>query len=226
MRQIKCVIVDDEPTARNIMQAHIAQIDGIEIVATCKNAMEAIACLNNSEVDLMLLDIQMPDMTGMSLMKSIPSDVKVIFTTAYREYAIYGFDLQAVDYLLKPISLERLVKAIQKYRTENSNKLQSKDFLVVRSDRKMIKINFDEIVYIESLSDYLKIHTTSKTIITRETISAIEDKLPPDIFTRIHRSYIVSIPFISSYTSEYVEIENQTITISKSYRDSFSKLMQ
>lgn len=221
---IKCIVVDDEPTARDILQMLIKQIEGLELSATCKNAMEALDVLNKKTVDLIFLDINMPDMSGISLAKSIPKTSKVIFTTAYREYAVDGFDLQAVDYLLKPIALERLVQAVQKYRLENTIIQESeKDYLVVRSDRKMIKINFAEILYVESLSDYVKLHCTNQSIITRETITALEAKLPTKAFIRIHRSFIVSINAISSYTNEYVEIQGNSLTISRSYRNAFLK---
>jgi len=224
---IKCIVVDDEPTARDILQMLIKQIEGLELIALCKNAMEALDVLNKNTIDLIFLDINMPDMSGISLAKSIPKRTKVIFTTAYREYAVDGFDLQAVDYLLKPIALERLVQAVQKYRLENTTAQESgKDYLVVRSDRKMIKINFADILYVESLSDYVKLHTSNQSIITRETITALEAKLPSNAFIRIHRSFIVSINAISSYTNEYVEINDSSLTISRSYRNAFLRKME
>ncbi|MCB0472181.1 MAG: response regulator transcription factor [Flavobacteriaceae bacterium] len=226
MSTIRCLIVDDEPTARDIMNHLLEKIAAIEIVASCKNALEAIKVLNKTAVDLIFLDINMPDMSGISLANSIDKNTKVIFTTAYREYAVDGFDLQAVDYLLKPISLERLVQAIQKYRSENRLDRPSKDYLIVRSDRKMVKINFADILLIESLSDYLKIHTKEKIIVTRETISKIEKELPKNEFIRIHRSFIVSIPHITSYTNEYVEINGTPLGISRTYRDTFFKTME
>lgn len=226
MSTIRCLIVDDEPTARDIMNHLLEKIAAIEIVASCKNALEAIKVLNKTAVDLIFLDINMPDMSGISLVNSIDKNTKVIFTTAYREYAVDGFDLQAVDYLLKPISLERLVQAIQKYRSENRLDRPSKDYLIVRSDRKMVKINFADILLIESLSDYLKIHTKEKIIVTRETISKIEKELPKNEFIRIHRSFIASIPHITSYTNEYVEINGKALGISRTYRDTFFKTME
>jgi two-component system LytT family response regulator len=226
MSNIKCIIVDDEPTARDIMQLHLEQIEGIEIVAHCRKSSEALDFLYKKKVDLIFLDINMPDMSGISLAKSVSNSTKIIFTTAYREYAVDGFDLQAVDYLLKPISLGRLAKAIEKYRTENTSNNTQRNYLVVRSERKMVKLNITDIILIESLSDYVKILTTTKTIVTRETISNIESKLSKKNFIRIHRSFIVAIPFISSYTSEYVEIKKETINISRTYRDSFFKIME
>jgi len=227
---ISCILIDDEAIAREILESHLSKIKDITIVAQCKNALEAVNVLNNQTVDLLFLDINMPDMSGISLARSISKSTKVIFTTAYREYAVDGFDLQAVDYLLKPISLERLVKSIQKYRQENigfaAESDSMKEYIVVRSDRKMVKIDFQDIVYVESYSDYIKIHLKEKTVVTRETISSIEDKLPKQQFIRIHRSFIVSITFIDSFTAEYVEIDTKSLPISRSYRSSFLSKME
>lgn len=223
----KALIIDDEPTAREILESHLAKVDLIEVIGSCKNAMEGFSKLNESSVDLIFLDINMPDISGLQFAKSIDKKTKVIFTTAYREYAIDGFDLQAVDYLLKPISLERLIKAINKFLgesipleqpTKKTMDVTISDFIFVRSDRKMIKIDFQDVLYIESLSDYLKIHTATNTITTRETISNIETKLPQQKFLRCHRSFIVSIPKIRSFTTEYIEVSKSVIPISRSYR--------
>ncbi len=230
MSNIKCVIVDDEPTARDILQILISQIEGIDIIFSCKNASEALSILNENNIDLLFLDINMPGMSGITLAKSISKKTKIIFTTAYREYAIDGFDLQAVDYLLKPISLGRMQQAIEKYKSENNrsqqNAISSKEYIIIRSERKMVKINLSEMLYVESLSDYLKVYTETKMIITRETITNIDAKLPSNSFIRIHRSYIVSINYINSYTSEFVEINEKAIPISRSYRSSFLMKME
>lgn len=227
-KSINCIIVDDEPMAREILQRHLQKIDLVTIVKTCKNATEAFNAVSSQQIDLIFLDINMPEISGLSFAKSINKKIKIIFTTAYREYAVDGFDLQAVDYLLKPISFERLAQAIDKFESNRStikNELTVKteeknDFIFVRSDRKKVKINFDEIKYIESLSDYIKIHLNDKTIITRETISNIEVKLPKHQFLRIHRSYIISISKIESFTNEFVEIDNKALPISRSYKTS------
>lgn len=225
---IQCIIVDDEPIAREILENHLKKIEAIEVVGSCKNAVEAFNILNSHSIDLIFLDINMPEISGLSFAKSINKKIKIIFTTAYREYALDGFDLKAVDYLLKPISFGRLIQSINKYNNENHLDNQEddrdiiyekSDFIFVRSDRKMIKINFDELDYIESLSDYLKIHLSNKVIITRETISSIEAKLPKQDFMRIHRSYIVSISKIESFTPEFIEIKNKAIPISRSYKN-------
>ncbi|NQY05353.1 MAG: response regulator transcription factor [Flavobacteriaceae bacterium] len=221
-----CIIVDDEPTAREILMNYIEKIDSLKLIAECKNAIEAFTVLNSEPVDLIFLDINMPEITGLSFAKSLKKNQKVIFTTAYREYAVDGFDLQAVDYILKPISLERFVQAINKFLglqipLQNDQEVPSddtSDFIFVRSDRKMVKIDFNSIHYIESLNDYIKIYTETGTIVTRETISNIEAKLPANKFLRIHRSYIVSLQNIVSYTNEFVEVTNKALPISRSYR--------
>ena len=223
----KAIIVDDEAAAREVLSNHLSKIDLIQVVGVCKNAMEGFSVLNSVKVDLIFLDINMPDISGLSFAKTLHQNTKVIFTTAYREYALDGFDLQAVDYLLKPISLERFIQAVNKFLGENiamapptSAKIEAhvSDFIFVRSERKMIKVNFDAIYYIESLTDYIKIYTSEKTIVTRETISNIEAKLPVTRFLRCHRSYIVSLPKIESFTNEYIEINNKAIPISRSYK--------
>ncbi|MCA0932750.1 LytTR family DNA-binding domain-containing protein [Lutimonas saemankumensis] len=227
-KNIKCIIVDDEPMAREILENHLNRIDSIEILGLCKNAVEAFNLLNSHAVDLIFLDINMPEISGLSFARSINKDIKVIFTTAYREYAVDGFDLKAVDYLLKPISFDRLIQSIEKYKNESlvfkeesspDQSFEKSDFFFVRSNRKMIKIKFSDLQYIESLSDYVKLFVNGKAIITRETISSIEAKLPAKDFLRVHRSFIVSLNKIDSFTQEFVEIENKAIPISRSYKN-------
>ena len=233
-KSINCIIVDDEPMAREILQTHLQKMDFVTIVKVCKNATEAFNVVSSEQVDLIFLDINMPEISGLSFAKSINKKSKIIFTTAYREYAIDGFDLQAVDYLLKPISFERLAQAIDKFESNRTiiknvpliETEEKNDFIFVRSDRKMVKINFEEIKYIESLSDYIKIHLKDKIIITRETISNIEVKLPVNKFLRTHRSYIVSISKIDSFTNELVEVNDKAIPISRSYKASVLKKLE
>lgn len=224
---VQCIIVDDEPIAREILESHLQKIKVIKVVATCKNAIEAFNEINSNQIDLIFLDINMPEISGLSFAKSINKNIKVIFTTAYREYAIDGFNLQVVDYLLKPISFERLLQSVNKYLGEivpiiyeSAPEIidERNDFIFVRADRKMVKINFSEIIYVESLSDYIKIHLKDKVVITRETISNIEVKLPQKDFLRIHRSFIVAIAQINSFTNEYIEVKNKALPISRSYK--------
>ena len=223
--KIKCIIVDDEPIARSILETHLKKMDIVEIEASCKNAVEAFNAISSNEIDLVFLDINMPEIDGLSFAKSITADIKIIFTTAYREYAVDGFDLQAVDYLLKPISFERLSQAVQRVvdsqevvQVNEPNGQKEKEFMFVRADRKMVKIDYNDINYIESLGDYVKIHLTDKTIVTRESITNIEAKIPASDFIRIHRSFIISISKIEIFTNEFVEVGRQAIPISRTYK--------
>lgn len=225
-KQIACIIVDDEAIAREVIATHLAKIKNITIVKSCSNAIEAFNCISNNTIDLVFLDINMPEISGIAFAKSINKDIKIIFTTAYRDYAVEGFELQAVDYLLKPIAFERLLKAVttyfEVYNTNIEHKVQTiestNSFMFVRSERKMLKIDFNSIIYIESYSDYIKIHLPNETIVTRETISAIEAKLPKQQFIRIHRSFIISLHNIESFTNEHITINKQALPISRSYR--------
>jgi len=232
-KSMSCIIVDDEAIAREIIATHLSKIDNVEIVAQCKNAIEAFNYISNNKVDLVFLDINMPEISGIAFAKSINKDIKIIFTTAYRDYAVEGFDLQAVDYLLKPIAFERLLKAVNHYFEVTSTTPEAKvkttntnDFIFVRSNRRMLKVDFDSISYIESYSDYIKIHTSEKTIITRETISAIEAKLPKHQFLRIHRSYIVRLSKIQSFTNEDITVNRKALPISRSYKKEVLKRLE
>jgi DNA-binding LytR/AlgR family response regulator len=228
-----CIIVDDEVVARDIIATHVSKIDNITVVAQCKNAIEAFNFISHNKVDLVFLDINMPEISGIAFAKSINKDIKVIFTTAYRDYAVEGFDLQAVDYLLKPIDFNRLLKAVNRYfeatstsEQEIAKETEIGDFIFVRSDRRMLKVDFHSIIYIESFSDYIKIHLKNSVIVTRETISAIEAKLPKKQFLRIHRSYIIAILKIQSFTNEYITINGLELTISRSYKKDVLKHLE
>lgn len=227
--KIKCIIVDDEPMAREILEGFVAKVSQLILLKSCINAMEAFEIVNTAQVDLIFLDINMPEVSGLTLAESVHKNTKIIFTTAYREYAIDGFNLHAVDYLLKPIAFGRFLEAVQKLfeitniqinKKVSEEVVISNKFIFVRADRKMVKVNFEEIIYVESLSDYIKVHTLQETITTRETIKNMEAKLPYVSFLRIHRSYIVSIDKITSYTNEFVELDKKVIPISRSYKES------
>ena len=232
-KNIHCLIVDDEAIAREIIATHLSKIDNINVVASCSNAMEAFNVISNHTIDLVFLDINMPEISGISFAKSINKDIKIIFTTAYRDYAVEGFELQAVDYLLKPIPFARLLKAVNTYfevyssaKVETPKETETADFMFVRSDRRMLKVDFEAILYVESYSDYIKIHLANETIVTRETISAIEAKLPSNTFLRIHRSFIVSLHFITSFTNEHVTIKDKSLPISRSYKKDVLALLE
>jgi len=225
--KISCIIVDDEPMARDIIADHLAKIDRIEIIAMCNNALEAFNKINSQKIDLIFLDIHMPEISGISFAKSINKEIKIIFTTAYREYAIDGFDLHAVDYLLKPISFVRFLKAVNKYRTlmntavtvvDVNEDVVVNDHMYVNSNKKFIKINFKDILYVESIKDYVRIHLKDTTVITKDSITNFELKLPQD-FLRIHRSFIVNTSKVSAFTKVDIEIGDKEIPIGASYKD-------
>src|SRR4051812_25334177 len=200
--KIHCLIIDDEPPAREILRQHIAGVEALELTGTCSNAVEAVSFLKEHPVDLLLLDIQMPQILGTQFIRTLKNPPKVIFTTAYRKFAVEGFELDAVDYLLKPITFERFLKAVNKVIGQPAqeappapvkHEMVTERFIHLRADRKVQKVALGDIIYIESLKDYCKIITTSRQIITRQAISSIETSLPADGFIRIHRSYIVSV---------------------------------
>ncbi len=239
-KKVSCLIVDDESVARGIIATHLSKINTVDVVALCKNAIEAFNFLNTNSVDLIFLDINMPEISGISFAKSINKNVKVIFTTAYRDYAVEGFDLQAVDYLLKPISFERLFIAVNRFFElrstsipRNPNSDDTNNFVFIRSNRRMVKVEFNSILYIESYSDYIKIYRNSldsnakiESIVTRETISAIEAKLPKADFLRIHRSYIVKLSKIESFTNEEITLNGKALPISRSYKKEVLQLLE
>ena len=222
----RCLVVDDEPLAIKLMVKHIAQIESFELIATCNSAMKAFEILNTQNIDLLFLDIKMPSITGIDFLKSLKQPPKTIFTTAYRNYAIDSYDLDIVDYLLKPITFDRFFNAVQRYFRENpvnqktaSVPLKSNNvFIIVKSGSKYHKINTANILYIESLKDYVKIYTEDGMIISKYKTSDIENELADKDFVRIHRSYIINISKITAFTSQDIEIGKIEIPISASYK--------
>lgn len=232
----KCLIVDDEPMARDIIRRYVEKIPTLQVAGECGNAIDALMFLQEQKIDLIFLDIQMPHLSGTEFVKSLRKTPKIIFTTAYKEYALEGFELDVVDYLLKPISFDRFLRAINKAfpqkedDTETNTSISSatdkkinSGFIYLKADRKMIKVMLDDILYIESARDYLKVHTSNNSIITRQTISSIEAMLSDSEFIRIHRSFIVAIKKIDSFTHETVEIGTHELPIGKFYLNSFLK---
>ncbi len=235
-KKIICLAVDDEPPALQVIEKYIAAVPVLQLKTSVNNAVDALSILQNNEVDLLFLDIQMPQLLGTDFMRSLINPPKVIFTTAFRKYAVDGFELDAVDYLLKPISFERFLKAVNKVLrlniTVSVNDFSLKttppnatadSFIYLRADRKNIKVNFDDILFIESLKDYIKVVTKDKTIVTKQTISSIEENLPNNLFVRTHRSFIVSLKRIESFTPELIQIGKYEIPISRSYRHEVEK---
>lgn len=229
--KIKCLAVDDEPLALRVIESHIEKLSDVELVAKCSNAIQAFEVLKNKPVDLVFLDIQMPELTGIEFLKSLKDPPLIIFTTAYRNYAIEAFDLDVLDYLLKPISFDRFLKAINKYYDRREGKIteapknlnvdnrQQKDHIFVKKNKTMVKVPFNEICYIESMKDYVKIHTTGETHFVKHQISALEEELPDDRFLRVHKSFIVPVDKISTISPTSIGIGEDKIPIGRNYKE-------
>lgn len=227
--KLRCLLVDDEPPAIDVLRAHIASIPLLEMAGECHHAMAAFDFLQRNPVDLLFLDVRMPQMLGTELVKSLLHPPKVIFTTAHREFAFDGFELEAIDFLLKPISLDRLMKAVQKAvgpdlrpKADHAQADQRK-FLYFRVNRKMTKILVDEILFIESLKDYVRIHGATQTLVTKQTITSVEEMLPEDEFIRIHRSFIVAADKVSSFSGSTVFVGKHELPIGPLYKNEVAK---
>ncbi|MDW7691765.1 response regulator transcription factor [Flammeovirgaceae bacterium SG7u.111] len=217
----KCLIVDDEELARELIETHLSHLEDFELVASCGNAIDALKILQNEQIDLIFLDIEMPVLKGTDFLKSLSNPPKVVFTTAFRNYAVEGFELSAVDYLLKPIIFERFIAAIEKFR-EGAKKTmaegkEKKEHVFVQSNKKNIKIKLDEILYVESLKDYIKIHFASDELMFKCSLTSFEELLD-NHFLRVHRSFIVNIDKVTAFTKHDIEIGSNEIPIGESYK--------
>ena len=232
--KMNCLLVDDEPLALKVLENHIESIPHLQVAASCANAFAAIQVLQEQSIDLMFLDVQMPKLIGTSFLKTLRNPPKVIFTTAYKEYAVEAFELDAVDYLLKPVTLERLIKAVNKISkepipgiAEDQKILEQEGFAYFRSDRKMIKVKYDDILFIESMKDYVKVmRTMDKPLLVKQSISSLENMLPANQFVRIHRSFIVSIQKITAFTNHDIEIGGIEIPIGRLYSQHLERLQR
>ncbi len=236
------LIIDDEPLALDVLETYISKIPELNLVARCSNALEANELLRKHQIDLIFLDIQMPQMSGVDLIKALPNPPLFIFTTAYSNYALEGYELNAIDYLLKPISLDRFMKAVNKaleqfelrHREDASAEaavhgMEGADFFFVKADKKLVKIKYDEILYIEGLKDYVIIRLEVGRVVTLQTMKSLEDKLPMSKFKRIHRSYIVSIDKIHAVDGTSVDVFEKgaikQLPIGKNYRDEILEIV-
>jgi Response regulator of the LytR/AlgR family len=234
--QIKCIIVDDEPMARDVIRRYIQKIPTLKLTGEFGNAIDATIFLQEQTVDVIFLDIKMPQLSGTEFVRSLRNVPRIIFTTAHKEYAHEGFELDVIDYLLKPIRFDRFLRAVNKafpqklQEVETINSITTEEnrpatsFIYLRVDRKMIKVLLDDILYIESDKDYVKIFNEKGFIISRQTIASVEAMLSESQFIRIHRSYIVSLNKLKSFTAETVEVGNKELPIGKLYRNNFLKL--
>lgn len=228
--KIKCVIADDEQLARQLLKSYIDQLPQMELVTMCKNAVEVLSVLQESKVDLLLLDIQMPDLTGIDLLKTIQHPPMVIFTTAYKEYALEGYELNVADYMLKPIAFDRFVRGVNKVQelinlknTEPGNgaapaRDEAKSYISIKADHKIYKVNFSDILYIEGMREYVAFHTNNQKILTLESLKKLEETLPSDLFIRVHKSFIINKSKILSLSGNQIEMKEVNIPIGKSYK--------
>ncbi len=234
-RKTRCLVVDDEPLAIKLITNHIQQVEALEIVASCKNALQALEILRKEQVDLVFLDIRMPQISGLEFLRTLTHPPKVILTTAYREYALDGFELDVIDYLLKPISFERFLKSVNKYyeriETNAPHSLKGTTFsegahILVRDNKTNFRVLLNDILFIEAFGEYMKIHTFEKVHLSRESMHDLESRLPPGDFIRVHKSYIVPFRKITAYSTLSVFIGKQEIPIGRSYKNAVSEMLK
>ena len=239
---IKCLVMDDEPLAQEVIARYIQRIPSLRLVAQCENAIQALTILQQQEIDLLFADIRMPELLGTDLIKILQHPPQVIITTAYAEYALEGYDLDVVDYLLKPIRFERFLKAIDKLFKQDGTPSEldvpqphhlapsparpdskKEDYLYLRTDRKMVRLMLDTILCIEGRKNYVKILTENGPLLIKNSMSAMEAMLPEGLFIRVHRSYIVATTKIKSFTPDTIEIRDMKIPVGKLYKNAFLK---
>lgn len=239
MQKYKCLVVDDERLAQELLTTYIQKIPFLEEVATCSTALEAMQYLAQHQVDILFLDIQMPDLTGIEFLRTVKNVPATVLTTAYSEYALEGYELSVVDYLLKPIEFDRFFQAVMKVVGATAatptavptpsvvtNTPTPPDYFFIKTDQKIVKIAFDDVLFIEALQKYIRIHTTTKRIVSLFSLSKIQELLPPTQFTRIHRSYLLNIDKMDSLEGNMVRIGTHTLPISKGQKEGFMTLLK
>jgi len=233
--KIKCVIIDDEPIAREIIREYISKLNELEVIAEFKKATEAISFINENKTDLLFLDINMPEINGINFARSLSNPPAIIFTTAYREFAADGFELQAIDYLVKPIPFDRFLKAVNHYfklhsksaerTTAETREKPEEAFILLKDSKKTHKIYLGDIKYIESDGDYIRFYLNSRKLMVRGSLSSMEVTLPPTLFLRIHNSYIINMKKINAITLYSVEIDGTELPISRSHKEKVFKIL-
>ena len=225
---MKCLIVDDEPLSLDILEKYIADVPGLELAGRCLDAFDAMDKINTYQIDLVFLDINMPRLSGLNMVKSMTSHPEIVFTTAYPEHAVEGFELDVLDYLVKPISFARFVKAIEKAKKKLSAvkvKESSAAFMMVKSNKKLYKVPYSDISYIQSMGDFVKIHTTEKVYITSDTLKNIETQLPQKYFLRTHKSYIIALEAVKYLEGNQVILGSETLPIGLTFKETLLKAL-
>ncbi|MEO1254175.1 MAG: LytTR family DNA-binding domain-containing protein [Bacteroidota bacterium] len=221
----KCLVIDDEPLAREVLESYMKELPMLNQVASCKDAIEAMDYLQKETIDVIFLDINMPKLSGINFYKSLNKKPQVIFTTAYSEHAVEGFELEATDYLLKPFSFERFLKAVNKLQKQEGPP-PNDDFIMLKADKRMHKVSYEQIQYFESIGDYVKVHLEAgKTLIIGETLRKLEELLPAS-FMRVHKSYIISIPQLEYLEGNQIKLGENKIPIGQSYRDKVNEMFK
>ncbi len=229
---INCIVVDDEPLARQLIESYINQLPSLACLGSFSSAIEAFAALHQFQVDVIFIDIEMPGITGLNFIKSLKIAPKVIFITAYAEYAVDAFEIDAIDYLVKPVTFERFLKAVQRVGlNENLPELLQQQtlnlsYIFLKVDKRLVKIDLSSIVHIEGLGDYLKVHTTHQTYVTYMTLGKLESLLPASVFIRIHRSSIVNSSFIQFIEGNHVSVNNTNLAIGQTYRENLIRKLK
>ncbi|KUJ62787.1 two-component system response regulator [Flavobacteriaceae bacterium CRH] len=232
--KIKCVLIDDEPLAIKVLQNYFNNFSDFEVIGTFNNSLEALDFINSTHVDAVFLDINMPMMTGFELISLIENKTKVIITTAFREFAAESYDLDVLDYLVKPIPLPRFIKCINKITTEynlkNNIKVENTkgdSHIFIKVDKKMMKINIEEILFVEGMKEYIKVVTPDKTYITHKSLTSLSEELPADRFLRIHKSYVIALNKVKSIEGNRIQIQSYTIPIGRNYsKDVKNKILE
>ena len=232
MNTLRCMIVDDEELARKLLITYIRRIPGLEVVASCANPLEAMAILAENEVDVLFLDIQMPELTGVEFLRTLPKKPVVVFTTAYPDYALEGYNLDVSDYLLKPFSFERFLQSVNKVRSilqprapaqfaqeVTSERPPERDYLLIKADHKMLRLRYDDILYIQSMREYAAFHTSSGRVLSLISLKSLEEELPRNRFVRVHKSYIVAIDKVDALEGNQLIIGKEKLPVGDSYRE-------
>lgn len=236
IKKTRCLIIDDEPLAIKLIKTHLGKLESFEVAGECKSALKAVEYLKNENIDLMFLDINMPEITGLDFLKTLPNPPYVIITTAFREYAIEGYDLDVVDFLLKPISFERFLKAINRYIdrtrttiTKNDNNTtvnQQKKYIHIHDGKNIFKLLPDEILYFEGYGEYVKVITLNKNYLVRDSLTEFENKLITCNFLRIHKSYIVNLRKVTGFSSLQIVLNNIQLPVGRIYRDKVMRILK
>lgn len=226
MKKITCLIVEDEPASQELLKRYVSDFPGLDLKGVCNNAFEAGEMLLQQSIDLIFLDINMPRLSGLEFYRSLSDPPSVIFTTAYPEFAVNGFEVNAVDYLVKPFPFDRFVKAVNRFADASRGRSETSGYLMLMADKKMHKIDFDNLLYMEGMGDYVKVNTTTKTHIVHITLQKLQDQLPTATFLRIHKSFIISLARLEYIEGNMAIINKQQIPIGQTYRAEFLSLLQ